>query len=99
MNIYVGNLAFSVTESDLQSAFEAHGKVDSARIITDKHTGNSKGFGFVEMSNNDEAKAAMAELNGKEVGGRDMKVNEAKPREDNRDRRPSSGGGGSRNRW
>ena len=96
MNIYVGNLAFSVSESELQAAFEAHGKVDSARIITDKHTGNSKGFGFVEMPNDAEAKAAMADLNGKDVGGRDMKVNEAKPREDNRDRNRGGGGGGRR---
>ena len=101
MNIYVGNLAFSVTESDLQSAFEAHGKVDSARIIMDNHTGNSKGFGFVEMPNDAEAKAAMSDLNGKEVGGRDMKVNEAKPREDNRNsnRGSNSGSGGRGNRW
>ena len=90
MNIYVGNLAYGVTESDLQDAFEKHGKVDSARIITDRNTGNSKGFAFVEMPDDAEAKAAMAELDGKELSGRPIKVNEAKPRDDNRERRPSS---------
>ena len=80
MNIYVGNLSFEVTEDDLRSAFEDFGSVDSVRLITDKYTGRSKGFAFVEMTDNDEAKAAMSELNGKEFMGRTIKVNEARPR-------------------
>ena len=107
MNIYVGNLAFSVPENELQSVFEKHGKVDSARIITDNHTGNSKGFGFVEMPNDNEAKSAMAELNGKELSGRSITVNEARPRTENRDRdrgdrggdRGERGGGNRNRRW
>jgi len=80
MNIYVGNLSFEVTEDDLRSAFEDFGSVDSVRLITDKYTGRSKGFAFVEMTDNDEAKAAMSELNDKEFMGRTIKVNEARPR-------------------
>jgi len=80
MNIYVGNLSFEVTEDDLRSAFEDFGSVDSVKIITDKYTGRSKGFAFVEMTDNDEAKTAMSELNEKEFMGRTIKVNEARPR-------------------
>ena len=80
MNIYVGNLSFEVTEDNLRSAFEDFGSVDSVRLITDKYTGRSKGFAFVEMTDNDEAKAAMSELNDKEFMGRTIKVNEARPR-------------------
>ena len=80
MNIYVGNLSFEVTEDDLRSAFEDFGSVDSVRLITDKYTVRSKGFAFVEMTDNDEAKAAMSELNDKEFMGRTIKVNEARPR-------------------
>ena len=90
MKIYVGNLAYQVTETELQAAFEAYGEVESVSIITDRDSGRSKGFGFVEMSDGSEAKAAMAGLDGKEVGDRAMKVNEARPRED----RGSRGGGG-----
>ena len=87
MNIYVGNLSFEVTEDDLRSAFEDFGSVDSVKIISDKYTGRSKGFAFVEMTDNDEAKAAMSGLNDKEFMGRTIKVNEARPRtEGGRDR-------------
>lgn len=88
--LYVGNLGYGVTDSDLQAMFEAHGTVQSAQIIMDRDTGRSKGFGFVEMGNDQEAQAAIAALNGKDSGGRSLTVNEAKPRED----RPRSGGGG-----
>ena len=92
MNIYVGNLSFEVTEEDLQGAFESFGKVESAKIIKDKYSGQSKGFGFVEMPSADEAKSAISGLNGKELKGRALNVNEARPRsEGNR-------GGGDRSR-
>jgi RNA recognition motif-containing protein len=99
MNIYVGNLSFDVNEDDLRKAFEGFGQVKSINIITDKYNGMSKGFGFVEMSSQDEAQAAIAGLNGKELKGRAVNVNEARPRTDNRGgggggRRPSGGGGG-----
>jgi len=84
MNIYVGNLSFKTTERELQEAFAPFGEVGSVRIITDGYTGKSKGFGFVEMPNAAEAKAAMEGLNGKELGGSVLRVNEAKPREDRR---------------
>ena len=96
MKIYVGNLSFDTTESELRAAFEAHGTVDSVAIISDKYSGRSKGFGFVEMENAEEAKAAMADLNEKELDGRRLNVNEARPRED---RRGGGGGGGFRNRY
>ena len=88
--LYVGNLSYDMTDSGLQELFSAHGTVDSAQVIMDRDAGRSKGFGFVEMSNSAEADAAIAALNGKENGGRALKVNEAKPREE----RPRSGGGG-----
>jgi cold-inducible RNA-binding protein len=90
MNIYVGNISFSVKESDLKEAFEAFGTVDSAKIIEDKYSGRSRGFGFVEMPNQEEAESAIAGLNGKDLQGRELKINEAKPRTD----RPRGGGGG-----
>ena len=80
--LYVGNLSFGVTDSDLQQLFEVHGAVRSAQVIMDRETGRSKGFGFVEMDNGDEAQAAIGALNGKEVSGRSLTVNEARPRED-----------------
>ncbi|MGA1822091.1 MAG: RNA recognition motif domain-containing protein [Thermoplasmatota archaeon] len=80
MNIYVGNISYNASEADIQSAFEAFGQVDSVTIIKDRFTGRSKGFGFVEMPNDDEAKKAIAEMDGKELVGRDLKVNEARPR-------------------
>ncbi len=80
MNIYVGNLAYSVTEEQLQSAFSRFGKVSKAAVIMDRVTNRSKGFGFVEMDDSNEGKSAVAALNGSEIGGRAWKVNEAKPR-------------------
>jgi RNA recognition motif-containing protein len=88
--LYVGNLAYGVTDSDLEKMFAAHGTVQSAQVIMDRDTGRSKGFGFVEMSSDQEAQAAITALNGKQTDGRSLTVNEAKPRED----RPRSGGGG-----
>lgn len=87
MNIYVGNLAYSVTEDDLRTAFEGFGKVDRVSVITDKFSGQSKGFGFVEMPDDQEAAQAVKSLNGSDLKGRNIKVNEAKPRTD----RPSRG--------
>lgn len=89
--LYVGNLGYDVTDADLQQLFSQHGSVGSASVIMDRSTGRSKGFGFVEMSSDAEAQAAIAALNGKDFSGRDLTVNEAKPR-------PEGGrsGGGSR---
>lgn len=89
MNIYVGNLLREATEDDLRQAFEAFGQVTSAKIITDKFTGDSRGFGFVEMSNSTEAQAAITGLDGKDLKGRTLKVNEARPRTEG-----GRGGGG-----
>src|SRR5438105_15812511 len=88
--LYVGNLTYGVTDSTLQQMFEPHGTVQSAQVIMDRDTGRSKGFGFVEMGSDQEAQAAIAALSGKQVGGRNLTVNEAKPREDR------GGGGGGR---
>jgi RNA recognition motif-containing protein len=96
MNIYVGNLSREVTESELKEAFAAFGEVTSASVIKDKFTGDSRGFGFVEMPNKEEADQAIAGLNGKELKGRNLNVNEARPRRDDRSR--SGGFGGGRNR-
>jgi len=82
MNIYVGNLAYDVTQDELHDAFSAYGQIESANLITDRDTGASKGFGFVEMPNNAEADAAIKALNGTPLRGRNMKVNPAKPRGD-----------------
>ena len=87
--LYVGNLAYSVTDSDLQRMFEPFGSVQSAQVITDRDTGRSKGFGFVEMGSDQEAQAAITGLNGKESDGRALTVNEARPKE-------GGGGGGGR---
>ena len=92
MNIYVGNLSYNVSEEDLKTAFEAFGQVTSASIIKDKFSGQSKGFGFVEMPSKEEAQAAITGMNGKEMKGRTLNVNEARPRTD--DRRGGGGGGG-----
>ena len=92
MNIYVGNLSYEVTEDDLSKAFAGFGEVVSAKVIKDGYSGKSKGFGFVEMSNNTEAEAAINGLNGSEIKGRAVKVNQANPRRDGR----SGGGGGGR---
>ena len=87
MNIYVGNLAYSTTENDLRNAFASFGEVSSVNLITDKFSGQSKGFGFVEMANNAEADSAIKALNDTAMGGRNIKVNQAKPKGD----RPSRG--------
>ena len=88
MNIYVGNLSFDSSEDDIRKAFEAFGTVNDVKIITDRYSGRSKGFGFVEMANDDEGKTAIAEMNGKELDGRALKCDEARPR--------NEGGGGDR---
>ena len=80
-NIYCGNLAYAVTSEDLQAAFEAHGEVSSANVISDRQSGRSKGFGFVEMTVDSEAEAAIEALNGIDMKGREMRVNVAKPRD------------------
>jgi len=82
MKLYVGNLAYSVTDSDLQSLFAPHGSVTSAQVVMDRETGRSKGFGFVELESRDQGEAAIKALNGQEINGRALTVNEAKPRED-----------------
>jgi RNA recognition motif-containing protein len=92
MNIYVGNLSYEVNEEDLQEAFEAFGQVESVRIITDKYSGKSKGFGFVEMPAKAEAQSAINDLNGKELKGRTLNVNEARPRTESRGGRGGYGG-------
>ena len=93
MNIYVGNLSYGVTEDESRHAFQAFGEISSGSLITDKFSGQSKGFGFVEMPNNSEADAAIKALNETPHKGRNMRVNQAKPRTD---RPPRSGGGGAR---
>ncbi len=92
MNIYVGNLSYNVTQNDLQDLFSQYGEVSSAAVITDKMTGRSKGFGFIEMPQSSQAESAIAELNGKDFKGRNLTVNEARPKPE-RTSRPS------RNRW
>lgn len=88
MKLYVGNLSFQTSESQLRELFEAHGQVTSASLVMDRETGRPRGFGFVEFANDDEARAAIEAMNGKNVDGRDLTVNEARPRE--------GGGGGGR---
>jgi RNA recognition motif-containing protein len=105
--LYVGNLSYNVGDSELQELFSTFGTVSSAKVITDRDTGRSKGFGFVEMGTNDEASAAITALNGKEVDGRALTVNEAKPKTDNGGGgrggygggRGGFGGGGRRDRY
>jgi RNA recognition motif-containing protein len=96
MNIYAGNLSREVTEDELRQAFAEFGQVDTVSIIKDKYSGESKGFGFVEMPSKDEGQSAIDNLNGKELKGRTMNVNEARPRTDNRGGRGGYGGGGGR---
>jgi cold-inducible RNA-binding protein len=96
MNIFVGNLAWTTTEEDLAQLFEPFGIVEQARIATDRDTGRSRGFGFVEMPDDMEAQAAIDELHGSSIGGRPLTVNEARPREE---RRPRGEGDGRRPRW
>ena len=90
MKLYVGNLAFATSSQDLQELFAQAGTVESASIVEDRETGRSRGFGFVEMSTKEEGEVAISQFNGKEISGRALKVNEAKPRE------PRTGGGGGR---
>ena len=90
MKLYVGNLPYSMTDADLEQMFAAFGTVQSVQIIIDRDTGRSKGFGFVEMGSSDEGQAAIAALHDKDIGGRKLTVNEARPREE----RPRGGGGG-----
>jgi cold-inducible RNA-binding protein len=96
-NIFVGNLSFTATEDGVRSMFEAYGTVDRVSIVTDRDTGQPKGFGFVEMTNDAEAEKAISELNGTELNGRALTINEARPKTE----RSGGGGGGGRrnNRW
>lgn len=94
MDIYVGNLAYETGDTDLQELFEKHGTVTSARVIIDKMTGRSKGFGFVEMPDKTEAEKAIEAINGTDVGGRSLRVNESQPKPRN-----DSRGGGGGGRW
>ena len=96
--LYVGNLSFRVTSEDLQEHFGAAGTVESANVVYDRETGRSRGFGFVEMGSDDEATAAIAQFNGQEYDGRNMVVNEARPREDRGNQNRGSGGY-SAERW
>ena len=96
--LYVGGLPYSITEDRLEELFAEHGTVESARVITDKFTGRSRGFGFVEMSSQEEAQTAIDKLNGTDLEGRSLTVNEAKPREP-RTGGGGGGGGGGRDRW
>lgn len=95
-NIYVGNLSWNLHDNDLREAFEAHGEVSSCKIIMDRDTGRSRGFAFVEMTNDQEAADAIAALDGVEMDGRNLRVNEARPREDNRGGGGRGGYGGGR---
>ena len=108
MDIYVGNIAYAVTDEDLRAAFGQYGKVESARVVIDRDTGRSRGFGFVEMPSQDEANKAIENLNGTDLKGRPMTVNPSRPREDGRGggggggggaRRMGGGGGGGGPRW
>ena len=95
-NVFVGNMSFQTTESDLRSIFEPYGEITRIQVITDRDTGQARGFGFVEMSNDEDAAKAITGLNGKEMGGRALNVNEAKPKAAGSQR--SGGGGYSRDR-
>ena len=94
MNVYVGNLSYGTSSDDLRELFEAYGEVTSANVISDRDSGRSKGFGFVEMADDAQAREAIEKLNGTEVGGRTITVNEARPREDRGGSRGGSRGGG-----
>ena len=106
-NIFVGNLSFNTSEDELRQLFEPFGQVERVSILTDRDTGRSRGFGFVEMANNDEGEKAISTLNGSQVGGRTLNVNEARPKaersggggRDRGDRGGRGGGGGGRGRW
>jgi RNA recognition motif-containing protein len=96
-NIYVGSLPYSIKDEQLQDLFATYGTVEAARVITDKYTGQSRGFGFVEMGSQAEAQRAIEALNGTQLDGRTLVVNEARPQEKRSNQRPR--GGGDRNRW
>ncbi len=96
MNIYVGNMPYSMNEDELRELFGAYGAVTSVRLVTDRETGRAKGFGFVEMANDAEANAAIEAINGNKQGGRELVVNEARPREERPRREGGFGGGGNR---
>jgi len=96
--LYVGGLPYEITDDRLQEIFSAHGTVESSRVITDRETGRSRGFGFVEMSSQEEAQQAIDKLNGTDLEGRSLTVNEAKPKEQ-RSGGGGGGGGGGRDRW
>jgi cold-inducible RNA-binding protein len=103
-NIFVGNLSFNTNEDELRQLFEVYGQVDRVSIMTDRDTGRSRGFGFVEMTNNEDGEKAIAALNGSQVGGRTLNVNEARPKTERagaggRERGGRGGGGGRRERW
>lgn len=98
MNIFVGSLSFSIKESELKEIFEEFGEVSSVKIISDRYTGRSKGFGFVEMPDDEQAKKAIEELNGAEIAGRPVVVNKAEEKRDNNNRRGGGGGFGDGNR-
>jgi RNA recognition motif-containing protein len=97
--IYVGNFAFSMTEAELRSMFEPYGKVESATLVTDRDTGRSRGFGFVEMTEDAEAASAIGALNGRDSGGRPLTVNEARPKTDRPPRGGGQGGGRRDSKW
>ena len=99
MKLYVGNLSYSTTEDDLRQLFAGYGNPDSVTVISDRGTGRSKGFGFVEYSNAEEANAAMSDLNGREIDGRSLTVSEARPRTEASGNRRSGGGGGYGRRY
>jgi RNA recognition motif-containing protein len=103
-NIFVGNLSFNTTEDELRQLFESYGQVDRVAIMTDRDTGRSRGFGFVEMASNEDGEKAIAALNGQQVGGRTLNVNEARPKTERsggggRDRGDRGHRGGGRDRW
>ena len=97
--LYVGNLSFDTSSQDLETMFAEAGTVQSASVVEDRETGRSRGFGFVEMSTNEEAQAAISSFDGKDLGGRNIKVNEAKPRENRGGGGFGGGNGGGRGRW
>jgi cold-inducible RNA-binding protein len=97
-NIFVGNLSFGATEDAVRSMFEAYGSVERVNLITDRDTGQARGFGFVEMSNNSEADRAIAELNGRDLDGRALNINEARPKEERGGSRGNGGGFGGQRR-
>ena len=99
MKLYVGNLSYDTSESELHQMFSEHGEVTSANLVMDRETGRPRGFGFVEFANDDHAKAAIEALNGKSMGGRDLTVNEARPRENRGGGGGGGGGGGRRGGW